>query len=135
MSEVNVWSYIKSINEKQEIDNDHIKEYTPWIVNRSLGSFPELLYHVEQMNLRANLSKEMQYAYYFNAVPKAKRFKKWIKTNEKSSNYKYILRVSEYLNCSIRKAEIAWDIMSDAQKQKVKDMISSNELKNTPQKK
>ena len=125
---------INSLNNKDYIfDEVTEKEYNPWIVNRSLGSSSELLYHVEQINSHSELSKKMQYDYYFYSIPKAKRFKKWIKTNEKSSNYKYIEEISKYFKCSIRKAETAWSIMSDDQRDKMKDIFFVNELK-TPKK-
>lgn len=122
-----VWDMINSIstNKNYMFDEHTAKEYTPWIVNKSLGSFPELLYHVDRMNTFHHLSPQMQYDYYFHVVPTSKRYKKWLK-KDKNPDEKYILRVAELLKCSPRKATIAWNLLNKKQRKEVIDIDSPN---------
>jgi len=119
---VGVFDMINSITTTKNymFDDETAKEYAPWIVNKSLSAFPELLYHVDRMNTFSHLSPKMQYDYYFHAVPKNKRYKKWLK-KEKNPEEKYIAILSEKLNYSYRKAETAWSLMSKEQKKQFVD--------------
>lgn len=115
---IDLWAMINSVShtKKYIFDDDTAKEYTPFIINRSLSAFQDILAHVESMNLCHSLSKKMQYDYYFYSIPERKRFKPWLKAS-KNKDDKYIERLAELNALSLRKAQDVWSLMSDDQKQ------------------
>jgi hypothetical protein len=111
-----VWTVINSLNMKDyQSEEEILKNYNPWIVNRSMGSFKELLYHVQEMNINHFLEPKMQYDYYFYSIPKQKRFKKWLK-KEQDSDDKYIRVLADLYNYSLKKAAIAWKLLNEEQR-------------------
>jgi hypothetical protein len=106
-----------SQSKKYIFDDDTSKEYTPFIVNRSLSAFQDILIHVEAMNTCHFLNKKMQYDYYFYSIPSRKRFKPWLKSSKKEDD-KYIERLAELNALSLHKAQDVWSLMNDDQKQR-----------------
>jgi len=121
---VDVWTTINSIHSKDYFFEE--KYYTPWIVNKSLGSFPELLYYVQQMNTHHTLSPEMQYDYYFYSIPKQKRFKKWLKKTNNADN-KNIETIATIFGLSLKKATIAWNLLTVDQKKLIIDSYAPDQ--------
>lgn len=70
--------YVNSINNKNYIfDRDNNKDYVPFVVNKWLSIFPDLIFHVNTINQYPDLPPNAQYDYYFYGVSKKKRFQKW----------------------------------------------------------
>lgn len=76
MTKLNPWTYIRSINEAGE-PLDDLSAYSPFIVNRALGSFPDTLPYVQELNKRPDIPDELQYLFLFHVVVKRKRYAEW----------------------------------------------------------
>jgi hypothetical protein len=125
------WDFINSLHSKNYIiDDENTKEYAPWITNKSLGSFSELIFMVNEMNTHHHIDNRMQYDFYFYGIPKGKRFKKWIK-KEKSLEYKYIEELAKRLNCSLANAETYWNLLNADQKNEIITKFFDVEFKNS----
>jgi hypothetical protein len=70
--------YVNSINNKSYIfDPNNNKDYVPFVINKWLSIFPDLIFHVNIINQYPGLSSKAQYDYFYYAIPKKKRFQKW----------------------------------------------------------
>jgi len=69
-------NYAKSGN---YINNDNEKHYSPWVVNKCLWGVMDSLFFVQELNTFGKMTKQEHYKYLVHALPKKKRFAKWIK--------------------------------------------------------
>jgi hypothetical protein len=95
--------WLNSINlTKQNILENPLleKEYSPYIINRSLSYFPDTLFHANEMNQKHFLPKKLQYDYLRLSVRKRKRFSKWDKKIEINN----LDLVKQYYGYSTKKA-------------------------------
>jgi hypothetical protein len=71
-----------SIDQKRllEWDAQLEKDYLPFIVNKALSFNIQTILFSNEMNLNPKIPKKWQYDFLFYAVPKGKRFDKWIKS-------------------------------------------------------
>lgn len=110
--------FLNSINQTKEnlIANDPKveKEYLPFVVNKCFSYFPETVLHASLMNSYSFLDKKLQYDYYIHALPKKKRFSKWIKPE----NDDKLTMIKEVYGYSDRKAREVVDLLDEA---KLKD--------------
>lgn len=105
----NVFDYVKSINEKTEkLDIDG---YVPYIINKAFSFMPETLFYADSMNINSHIDAQMQYDFYYYALPKKKRFGKWTKKKVIPD----IATIREYYNCSYQKAIEYSKILTDEQ--------------------
>lgn len=104
---------IKSLNEKTghvyEEEPDAIKDYPSFIVNKAFSNTIDTLMYANEMNIRQDVSPRQNYDYYYNWIPKGKRFPKWYK---KENNSKIEL-VKEYYNVSDRVAEMYMQVLKE----------------------
>ena len=70
---------LKHINSKDVIDFE-MKDYVPFMINRGLSNNLDTLFFAEVINRYSHLDKDIQYRFYFDAIPKGKRFGKWNKS-------------------------------------------------------
>lgn len=109
---MNVFSFIDSITytKKNLLEEDFSseKEYIPYLVNKHLSLFPDTIFYSNNMNKYGFLSKKYQYDYLRFSIRKRKRYTKWPK-KEKNTE---IDCVSEYYDCSKRKAKEYVSILS-----------------------
>jgi hypothetical protein len=95
--------WLNSINiTKKNILEDPLleKEYSPYIINRSLSYFPDTLFHANEMNQKHLLPKKLQYDYLRMVVRKRKRFSKWDKKDHSDD----LELIKQYYNYSTKKA-------------------------------
>ena len=113
---------INSINNKTSIEWDEVTEktYSPFIINRGLSFNLQTIMFANAMNQYPQLSKDMQYAFYYNGVPKGKRFDKWQKKSEQSDDVKAL---QEFFNINIHRAEEARKLLSNEQLDMIKDKM------------
>ena len=78
---VSPWEIVKDLCEKTSLEYD-LKDYIPWIINKTFVNSKEHLFFAEQMNRYSFLDKGMQKDFYFFALPKKK---KYIEYERKSS--------------------------------------------------
>jgi len=117
------FDFINSVNNKTKIEWDDAvaKFYTPFIVNRGLSFNLQTILFANMMNQYPQLEKKMQYDFYFNGVPKGKRFDKWQKKLEASENIKL---VREFYGINIYRAEEALKLLSNEQLDMIKQKMN-----------
>lgn len=118
-SSVNIWSFINSLSEDKNYLYDEVtsKEYTPYIVNRAFFIHIDTLHHASVMNQAYNLDKKMQHDYYFYALPKKVRRKKWLKkTDQEKAQDKIIEDVAKVIQYNFLKAKSFWKTLNEAQR-------------------
>jgi len=94
------------------------KNYTPFLVNKSLSYHNDCVMYANEMNRRHFLDKKLQNDFLLNTVRSRKRpFAKWVKT-EKSEDIECIKQV---YGLSDSKAREALRLLSDEQIQKLKE--------------
>jgi len=101
------------------VDDWSEKQYNPWIINRGLSFSIDTVIPANEMNARPHLDKIMQNMYLINTIRKRKRFDKWIKIEDDAE----VEMVKEYYGYSNEKARQALTILSDEQKQKIKEKL------------
>lgn len=84
------------------INDDNEKHYSPFVINKCLWGVMDSLFFVQELNTYSKLTKQEHYKYLVNALPKKKRFAKWIK-EEKDEDIPLIMEY--YKNCSEVKAK------------------------------
>jgi len=110
---MNLSEVLNSINHKKEsiMDEDHLaeKEYVPFVVNKCLSYFSDTIFHVNEMNLRPDMDKKMQYDFLLQSVRKRKRFSKWMK-KDKSDDLQLVI---DHYNVNKKKAEEYIEILGE----------------------
>lgn len=117
---MNPFDYIKSINNKSQYMTD-LQEYNPYITNVSFSLHNDTIFNSNKMNLNYNLSKKMQYDYYFNEIRKKYRYKPWHKKLDSNED---ILCVQKYYKYNLRRTKEALAILSPAQIKIIKEKLS-----------
>lgn len=93
-------------------DNIDIKDYVPFIVNRSLSYHLDCVPYVNEINMYPGIDGDMQYQYFLNSIrPMKRRFQPW----QRSEKDKNIECVKEFFGYSNNKAKEALSILSDEQ--------------------
>lgn len=113
---------VNSINNKTAIEWDDVTEkaYAPFIINRGLSFNLQTIMFANVMNRFPQLDKVMQYSFYFNGVPKGKRFDKWFKKVDAPEAAQL---VSDYYNINIEKAVDALKLLSNDQLDMIKERM------------
>ena len=125
---MNPFDYVNAIlqNKKQLIvDEITEKEYTPFLVNRSLSYHKDCIMYANEMNRRHFLDKKLQSDFLLNTVRSQKRpFAKWVKS-EKSDDLECIKTVYGF---SETKAREASRLLSNEQIQQLKEQTQTGGL-------
>jgi len=86
MGKANPFDYINSINTTKKnlmrgTDNDHLSEksYNPFLTNRALSYHNDTVAIANEMNIKHQLDKKLQYEFLLNIVRPKKRYAKWSK--------------------------------------------------------
>ena len=88
------------------------RDYTPFVVNRSLSYHLDCVLYAQEMNLYPSADKDMQYQYLLNSIrPMKRKFAPW----QKASKDKDIECVKTYFGYSDQKAIEALRILTDEQ--------------------
>jgi hypothetical protein len=110
---------VNSISDDKNYLFDDItaKEYTPFTVNRAFSIHIDTLHHASTMNQCYNLEKKMQHDYFFYAVPKKVRRKKWLKkSDEEKQEIKILEDVAEVIGYNFLKTKAFWKVLSEPQR-------------------
>lgn len=113
---------------KKSVINDDVdaKDYVPFVVNRALSYHVDCIPYVNELNLRPDIDKDMQYSYLLNSVRSMKRgFEPW----QKSSAIKDIECVKQYFGYSNQKAKEALRILNDEQIAEIRRKIDKGGMK------
>ena len=118
---MNPFDYVNAIlqNKKQLIvDEITEKEYTSFLVNRSLSYHKDCIMYANEMNRRHFLDKKLQSDFLLNTIRSQKRpFAKWAKA-EKSDDLECIKQI---FNFSDSKAREARRLLTQDQIQELKE--------------
>jgi hypothetical protein len=124
----NPFDYVNAIlqNKKQLIvDEITEKDYTPFLVNRSLSYHKDCIMYANEMNRRHFIDKKLQSDFLLNTVRSQKRpFAKWVKS-EKSDDLECIKTVYGF---SETKAREASRLLSKEQIQQLKEQTQTGGL-------
>ena len=101
--QITLWDLISDVNyEKVGLLNEStLPVYDTFMVNKSLSQTIDTLYYAQELNQYSRISKEAHYKYLLCALPKKKRWSKWIKKNKIPE----IDLIIEYYGCSVPKAK------------------------------
>lgn len=97
------------------------KDYSSFLINKSLSYFPDTVLYVNEMNRRYDIDKDWQFFFLLNSIPKRKRFSKWAK---KEAEPKYLKEVMEYYGYSITKAKEALRVLTDEQLTMIEEKLN-----------
>jgi hypothetical protein len=126
---MNPFDYVNAIlqNKKQLIvDESSEKDYTSFLVNRSLSYHKDCIMYANEMNRRHFLDKKLQNDFLLNTVRSQKRpFAKWVKV-EKSEDLECIKQVYNFSNS---KARDALRLLSKEQIQELKEKTDTGGLR------
>lgn len=127
---------IGSLNDKRVnlLDQDPMneKDYNAYIVNMCYSYGRDTILESNEMNIRPFMDKKMQYDFYYYALPKAKRFNKFLKPKV-INNIDMIL---EYYQCSDKKAKEIIEVLTDEQIETIKGRLYKGEtINDKPRKK
>lgn len=116
------FDYLNTITySKQDImTEDNESQYPAFIVNRGLGFGADTVIAANEMNSRTHLDNRMQYDFLRHVVRKAKRYNKWIKSEEEN-----IDAVKEYFGYSFNKAKEALTLLSDKDLAEIKGWLAT----------
>jgi len=91
------------------VSEENENDYVPFIVNKALSFHYDCVLHANEMNMRPNADKLLQYHYLLNSVRGYRRpFQKWQKLTKSDD----LATVKEYFNYSNDKAKEALTILS-----------------------
>lgn len=116
---INIWTFVNSLSEdKSYLYDEHTeKQYTPFIMNKAFAIHIDTLHHAALMNQHYNLDKKMQHDYYYYALPKKVRRKKWLKkTDQEKAEIKIIEDVAEVIQYNFLKAKAFWKTLTPQQR-------------------
>lgn len=127
----NPFDYVNSIlqnKKKMIVDEQTEKEYTPFLVNRSLSYHKDCIIYANEMNRRHFLDKKLQFDFLINTVRSQKRpFAKWVKS-EKNED---LIAVKAYFKFSDLRAAEALKLLKPEEIEKIKQEMNTGGIKNT----
>ncbi len=124
LKKISPFDYVQAINYTKEdmiLDERTEKEYNAFIINRAMGYSPDTVIAGNEMNSRPHLDKKMQFDFLKGVVRKAKRYNKWLKSEESD-----LEAVQEYFGYSFNKAKDALKILSDDDLSKIKTFLATS---------
>jgi hypothetical protein len=125
----NPFDYVNSILQNKKnliVDELTEKDYSPFLVNRTLSYHKDCILYANEMNRRHLADKKLQYDFLLNTVRSQKRpFAKWVKA-EKSEDLECIKQV---FGLSDQKAREAKRLLSNEQIQKLKEQTDTGGLR------
>ena len=125
----NPFDYVNSILQNKKnliVDELTEKDYSPFLVNRTLSYHKDCILYANEMNRRHLTDKKLQYDFLLNTIRSQKRpFAKWVKS-EKSDNLECIKQV---FGLSDQKARDAMRLLSNEQIQQLKEQTDTGGLR------
>jgi hypothetical protein len=125
----NPFDYVNSILQNKKnliVDELTEKDYSPFLVNRTLSYHKDCILYANEMNRRHLTDKKLQYDFLLNTIRSQKRpFAKWVKA-EKSEDLECIKQI---FGLSDQKAREAMRLLSDEQIQQLKKQTDTGGLR------
>jgi hypothetical protein len=127
----NPFDYVNSILQNKKnliVDELTEKDYSPFLVNRTLSYHKDCIMYANEMNRRHLADKKLQYDFLLNTVRSQKRpFAKWVKA-EKSDD---IDAIKVYFGFSDTKAREAIILLSKDNIKNIREKIDVGGIKTT----
>jgi len=124
-SKLSPFDFLKSINDTKvnliDQDEDNVKYYNGFVVNRSLSYFPDTVFLSNEMNKFHHLDDKLQYDFLINIIRKKKRFSKWDKPDERAD----LDCVKIYFGYSESKAKQVIGLLTESQIKTIKHKVST----------
>ena len=117
--------YLTAINQTKEPlldseDEEWVKKYPPFIINKCLSPFPDTIQLVNEINQYPHLDKKLQFDFLLNSLRPRKRYSPWMKA-KKLKNLEY---VKEFYGYNNEKAKAALEILDDDQISAIKTRLN-----------
>ena len=117
--------YLNAINYTKEPlldteDEEWIKKYPPYIVNKCIAPFTDSVMLVNEINQLHHLDKKLQFDFLINSLRPRKRYAPWMKA-KKLESLEY---VKEFYGYNNEKAKAALDILNDEQISAIKERLN-----------
>lgn len=123
---IDMWSFVKSISKTKEyieINDDNIKAYDAYNINKAFSLYTDTLVYANEMNRFYFLPKKVQYDYLINSIRSQNRYAKWVK-KEKDSQFNLDLEaIKEFYGYSDSKARTALSLLSKEQIATIKEKL------------
>jgi hypothetical protein len=119
---MNPFDYTNAITSNKKnliVDEASEKAYNPFMTNRGLSYFPDTVFYANEMNIKPNIDKKLQFDYLLNSIRSAKRYSKWGKKKED----KDLDLVQEYYGYNHQRAKEALSILSNNQIAMIKEKL------------
>jgi len=117
--------YLYSINQSKknimDEDEDAIKKYPPFIVNKCLSGFTDSILFANEMNKYHQLDKKMQYDFYINSLKPRKRFTPWVR----KETLEHLELVKQYYGYNHNKAVAALRILTNSELDEIKKLLDT----------
>ena len=123
LKKISPFDYANSIYTKDNliIDERTEKEYNPFIVNRAMGFGKDTVIAANEMNARPHIDNKMQYDFLKDIIRPAKRYNKWIKSEEEN-----IEAIQQFFGYSFMKAKEALNLLNETQIDLIKLHLTSS---------
>ena len=109
---MNPFEYAHDLVTKESYDEEipERKDYKQFLINRTLSYHNDIIHYVNELNSFPDINDKAHYDFFYHAVPKKKRSKKyWVK----GKKYENMEIVKEYYKFSTEKAIRALSILSE----------------------
>lgn len=117
--------YLASINHTKtaimDVDEQAVKSYPSYVVNRCLSYFSDTIFYANEMNCASWLDSKSQFDFYRLGIRKKKRFSPWIR-KEADDNVNVIKQAFGY---SDQKAREVLNILGSEDLQKIKKSLDT----------
>lgn len=123
-TKISPFDFVNSINSTKEnlmIDEWSENQYNPFIVNRAMGFGPDTCFAGNEMNSRHHLDKKLQYDFLMTVVRKARRYNKWLKSEEED-----LEAIRQFFGYSFIKARDAKRILTEDNIDRIKLHLSTS---------
>ena len=110
-----------------DVDHQVEKQYLPFIVNKGLSYTMDTVIYANEMNIRPNTYKKLQFDYLINTIRRNKRFPKWIK-HEENENIRVII---DYYGYNVQRAKEVLSLHSMEEISQLKEKLDTGGETNT----
>lgn len=103
------------------VDEDSEKGYQPFLTNRAMSQHLDLALVANEMNIHNHIDAKLQFDFLLYSVKKMfRRYKKWPKKEE---DKELILTLSQYFNCSYKRAKEYEKILTSEQQAEIEKVM------------
>jgi len=121
VAKISPFAFVKSINQQKNliVDERSEEQYNPYIINRALSLDRETIVQANEINGRPHLDYALQNAFLINTIRAKNRWNEWLKPKMNAD----VELIKEYYGYSNVKARQALAILSEEQKQYIKEKL------------